>query len=74
MRGLAEVVERPNVGGQVGGGGRAPGCALSWTAGGGPQYLVPTLDRPRWLIRVQPQQVTTWSGGGWHPRYLASNE
>ncbi len=35
VRGLAEVVETPNVGGQVGGGGRAPGRALSWTRRGG---------------------------------------
>jgi PPOX class probable F420-dependent enzyme len=73
VRGQAEVVETPNVGGQwVAVAERLAARYLG--PQGGPQYLVPTLDRPRWLIRVRPEQVTTWSGGGWHPRYLTTSE
>jgi hypothetical protein len=73
VRGQAEVVETPNVGGQwVAVAERLAARYLG--PQGGAQYLVPTLDRPRWLIRVRPEQVTTWSGGGWHPRYLATSE
>jgi PPOX class probable F420-dependent enzyme len=67
--GRAEIVEQPNVG------GRWVPIAERMAArylgpDGGPRYLVPTLDRPRWLIRVHPEKLTTWAGGGWHRRYL----
>jgi PPOX class probable F420-dependent enzyme len=67
--GRAEVVEQPNVG------GRWVPIAERMAARylgpvDGPRYLVPTLDRPRWLIRVHPEKLTTWAGGGWHRRYL----
>ena len=67
--GTAEIVEEPNVGG-------------AWVAiatrmaerymgaENGAKYLVPTLDRPRWLIRVRRRRITTWAGGGWHRRYV----
>jgi PPOX class probable F420-dependent enzyme len=35
----------------------------------GLQYLRGTLDRPRYLIRVVPEKITSWQGGDWHPRY-----
>jgi PPOX class probable F420-dependent enzyme len=69
VRGRAEIVEEPNVGGQW--------VAIAWRLAerylgpaDGPKYLVPTLDRPRWLIRVHPEQITSWTGGSWHPRYV----
>ena len=34
----------------------------------GLRYLEGTMDKPRYLIRVVPRRVTTWTGG-WHPRY-----
>ena len=36
----------------------------------GPDYLEPTMNQPRWLIRVEPARITTWQGVGWHPRYV----
>ena len=67
--GKAEIVEEPNVGGAW-----VPIATRMATrylgAERGPKYLTPTLDRPRWLIRVRPERVTTWAGGGWHPRYV----
>ena len=67
--GTAEIVEEPNVGGQW-----VP-IATRMAARflgpeDGPKYLTPTLDRPRWLIRVKPERITTWAGGGWHRRYV----
>lgn len=67
--GRAEIVEEPNVGGAW-----VPiatrMAARYMGAERGPEYLTPTLDRPRWLIRVRPDRVTSWAGGGWHPRYV----
>jgi hypothetical protein len=31
-------------------------------------YLRGTLDKPRYLLKLTPRKVTTWSGS-WHPRY-----
>jgi nitroimidazol reductase NimA-like FMN-containing flavoprotein (pyridoxamine 5'-phosphate oxidase superfamily) len=36
----------------------------------GPEYLVPTLERPRVWIRIVPEKITTWEGVEWHRRYL----
>jgi nitroimidazol reductase NimA-like FMN-containing flavoprotein (pyridoxamine 5'-phosphate oxidase superfamily) len=37
----------------------------------GRAYRQETADRPRYLVELAPVQVTTWRGGGWHPRYYA---
>jgi len=66
-QGLAEVVEAPNVGGrwvEI-----ARRMSLRYLGTHGPDYLVPTLDKPRWLFRVRPQRLITWQGVAWHPRY-----
>jgi hypothetical protein len=34
----------------------------------GQAYRALTADRPRYLVELTPVQVTTWSGGDWHPR------
>lgn len=34
-----------------------------------PGYYERTEKYPRWLIRVIPEEMTTWRGGGWHRRY-----
>ena len=69
VHGRAEIVEEPNVGGRwVPVAERMAARYLGPV--NGPRYLAPTLDRPRWLIRVRPAKVTTWAGGEWHPRYL----
>lgn len=33
------------------------------------EYLVPTLDKPRWLIRLEPRKMRTWQGQDWPQRY-----
>lgn len=36
----------------------------------GPEYLEPTRDRPRYLIRIRPEhQLVTWDGVEWHQKY-----
>ncbi len=35
----------------------------------GAEYAARTDDRPRYLIRITPRTVTTWTGREWHPRY-----
>lgn len=40
----------------------------------GAEYLEPTADRPRCLIRVIPEEVTSWEGVEWHPKYLPQGE
>ena len=67
--GTAEIVEEPNVGGQwVPIATRMAARYLG--AENGPKYLVPTLNRPRWLMRVKPARITSWAGGSWHRRYV----
>ena len=34
----------------------------------GPKYLEPTLDKPRWLFRLDPVKVQTWQGVDWAAR------
>lgn len=68
-QGQAEVVETPNVGGKwvpI-----AERMSRRYLGEHGPDYLVPTLDKPRWLLRIVPTRVQTWSGVAWHPRYTA---
>ena len=31
----------------------------------GPEYLVPTYDRPRYLIKIVPTKMITWDGVEW---------
>ena len=53
----------------------ASGCAVAermsvrYLGENGPKYLVPTLDKPRWLIRLDPVKVQTWQGNDWADRY-----
>ena len=35
----------------------------------GRRYFDEMRHVPRALIRIVPRKTTTWSGGGWHPRY-----
>lgn len=35
----------------------------------GPGYIDGTARFPRWLVRVVPDSMTTWRGGGWARRY-----
>ena len=65
--GVAELVEKPNVGGrwvEV-----ATRMAVRYLGPDGPTYLTPTLNQPRWLFRFEPFNVRTWQGVGWARRY-----
>jgi hypothetical protein len=35
----------------------------------GPEYLVPTSDRPRYLIKIAPTKMLTWDGVEWAKKY-----
>jgi nitroimidazol reductase NimA-like FMN-containing flavoprotein (pyridoxamine 5'-phosphate oxidase superfamily) len=67
VQGTAEVVEEPNVGGrwvEI-----ARQMSYRYLGEHGPDYLVPTLDKPRWLFKITPALLNTWQGVDWHPKY-----
>lgn len=67
VQGTADLVEEPNVGGrwvEI-----ARRMALRYLGEHGPDYLVPTMDRPRWLFKIRPETLLTWQGVEWHDRY-----
>ena len=66
-QGRAEVVEEPNVGGEWV--GIAEQMAVRYLGPNGPSYIVPTLEQPRWLIKVTPDNLKTWEGVGWAKKY-----
>jgi PPOX class probable F420-dependent enzyme len=37
----------------------------------GPKYLGRTAGRPRYLLKITPDNITSWRGNEWHPRYIA---
>lgn len=64
---LAHVVEEPNVGGAwvpI-----AERMSLRYLGENGPKYLEPTMDKPRWLFRLEPVKIQTWQGQDWAGRY-----
>jgi nitroimidazol reductase NimA-like FMN-containing flavoprotein (pyridoxamine 5'-phosphate oxidase superfamily) len=63
----AVLVEKPNVGGQwvpI-----ATRMSRRYLGENGPKYLEPTLDKPRWLFRLEPIRLQTWQGQDWAARY-----
>ena len=63
----AEIVEEPCLDGAwvpV-----AERMSVRYLGENGPKYLVPTMDKPRWLIRLDPVKVQTWQGNDWADRY-----
>jgi hypothetical protein len=36
----------------------------------GRDYAQLTADRPRFLVELTPTQITSWTGGAWHHRYV----
>jgi len=69
--GQATIVEGPVVGGQWV--DIAFRMARKYGGEGGIQYLNGTLDRPRYLIRIPLDKVVSWTGEGWHPRYVKTD-
>ncbi len=71
VQGTAEVVEEPNVGGrwvEI-----ATEMSYRYLGEHGPDYLVPTLNEPRWLFFVRPEKIRTWQGVDWAKRYKHSD-
>ena len=67
VKGRARVEEEPNVGGrwvEI-----ARQMSYRYLGEHGPDYLVPTLNEPRWLIFVEPLEIKTWQGVDWAKRY-----
>ena len=67
VKGRARVAEEPNVGGkwvEI-----ANRMATRYLGEHGPDYLVPTLNEPRWLLFVEPLETRTWQGVGWAKKY-----
>lgn len=71
-QGKAEVVEEPNVGGRWV--EYATKIATRYLGPNGPDYIVPTLEQPRWLFRVAPDHVKTWEGVGWAKGYWVEGD
>jgi nitroimidazol reductase NimA-like FMN-containing flavoprotein (pyridoxamine 5'-phosphate oxidase superfamily) len=73
MRGVAEIVSGPEpMQGhclEV-----ANRMALRYLGEHGPEYLVPTYDRPRYLIRFRPNSMVSWEGVEWAQHYLKAGE
>jgi hypothetical protein len=63
----AHLVEEPNVGGRWV--AIAERMSVRYLGENGPKYLAPTLDKPRWLYRLEPVRVMTWQGQDWASRY-----
>ena len=67
IEGTAEIVEGP-----ARMAGRmleiAQGMALRYSGEPGLAYIEATMDKPRYLVRITPLKMTTWTGG-WHSRY-----
>ncbi len=67
IEGNAQIVEEPNIGGQWV--AVAEDMSRRYLGPNGPTYLVPTLNQPRWLIKVTPTKMRTWQGVGWAKSY-----
>jgi nitroimidazol reductase NimA-like FMN-containing flavoprotein (pyridoxamine 5'-phosphate oxidase superfamily) len=66
-QGHAELVERPNIGGEwvpI-----ATRMSYRYLGENGPTYLESTMKQPRWLFRIKPTRFETWQGVGWARRY-----
>lgn len=67
VKGEAELIERPNIGGKWVDIANEMSCR--YLGPHGPDYLVPTLQEPRWLFFVRPISMKTWQGVDWAKRY-----
>lgn len=48
--------------------------ALRYLGEHGPEYLVPTYNRPRYLIKFVPEEMISWEGVEWADKYLPSDD
>jgi PPOX class probable F420-dependent enzyme len=66
-QGRGTIVEGPNIGGAwvpI-----AERMSRRYLGPRGPEYLEPTLNQPRWLIKVIPEKVISWQGVDWAAKY-----
>ena len=67
--GVAEIIDGPTVlTGQTL--AIAERMATRYLGERGAEYLSPTQDRLRYLVKVTPTKITSWEGVEWHPKYL----
>jgi hypothetical protein len=60
VKGKAEIIERPNVGGkwvEI-----ARRMSVRYLGEDGPKYIEPSMGDPRWLIFIKPISIKTWRG------------
>jgi PPOX class probable F420-dependent enzyme len=69
VRGRAEVIETPNIGGRWM--EFATRMARNYRGDEGLAYIERTKDEPRWLFFVRPERITSTTGG-WATRYKHS--
>jgi PPOX class probable F420-dependent enzyme len=69
VRGRAEVIETPNVGGRWMAYGRR--MAEHYRGAAGLAYIERTREEPRWLLFIRPERMTS-ANGGWATRYKHS--
>ncbi|MCB0108260.1 MAG: hypothetical protein KDE53_20205, partial [Caldilineaceae bacterium] len=67
VKGMATVIEEPNVGGKWVPIARE--MVLRYRGEEGLPYLEATSEEPRWLFFVTPTQIKSWRGGGWATKY-----
>jgi hypothetical protein len=63
VKGIAKCVEEPNVDGrwvEI-----ARDMSYRYLGEHGPDSLIPTLGKPRWLFFISPEKLTTWQGVDW---------
>ena len=70
VRGRAEVIETPNVGGRWMEFGTR--MARNYRGEEGIAYIERTKDEPRWLLFIRPERFTSTTGG-WATRYKHTN-
>lgn len=69
LEGRAEIVEGPKpLEGLTLEMGRR--MAVRYMGERGPEYLEASRSRPRYLIKLIPEKITSWEGVEWHPKYL----
>lgn len=69
IRGRAEIVFGPApMEGQCLAIGRR--MATRYLGENGPDYIEPSIPRPRYLVKITPEEMKTWDGVGWAQKYL----
>lgn len=70
VEGAAEIVEAPGTGSQWV--QCASRMAVRYRGAAGLRYIeVTSSGQQRWLVRVTPDVLSSWEGGGWAKRYSA---